>query len=398
MTPPGTPGSFPAPGVNAARSRSDQRPLLRIENLAVSFATERGQIPAVNGVSLCVYPGQTLAVVGESGCGKSVSALSTMQLIPRPPGSIDRGQIWWQPDAQTPARDLLTFDERQMRDIRGNDIAMIFQEPMTSLNPVYTVGDQILEAIRLHQRVTRAQARAIALEALTDVGIADPASRLRDYPHQLSGGMRQRIMIAMALACQPKLLLADEPTTALDVTIQAQILDLLRHLQISRQMAIMLITHDLGVVAENADAVAVMYAGRVVEYGSVVDIFERPLHPYTVGLFQSMPVLGNEAHRLVLLEGQVPNLAVDAREPAWDLEGRRTEQVVPALPELADVIMHDGRAMRIFRRSAAEQPSLRQVQPGHWVAAYTAPGYAHAPETTPDVTYRRASAHDLSSA
>ncbi len=281
-------------------------PLLRIEDLAVNFDTPSGVVKAVNGVHLSIYPGQTLGVVGESGCGKSVSALSTLQLVPTPPGCYERGKIWWSAKGEPPV-DLLTQTEKQMQSIRGNDIAMIFQEPMTSLNPVYTVGEQILEAILLHQAVGRAQAIEIAVTALEDVGIADARSRLKTYPHQLSGGMRQRVMIAMALACQPKLLLADEPTTALDVTIQAQILELLRELQIKRGMSIMLITHDLGVVAQNADVVAVMYAGRVVEYGSVHDVFDRPQHPYTRGLFDSMPRLGEEKHRLRTIEGNVPD-------------------------------------------------------------------------------------------
>ena len=293
-------------------------PIIEIEDLAVSFpvpdAAGRGRrFNAVHRVNLSVYPAQTLAVVGESGSGKSVSAMSILQLIPTPPGKYESGKILWRGE-ETPAKagsagavadsssgdniDLLRLNDKQMRRIRGNQIAMIFQEPMTSLNPVYTIGDQITEAVLLHQKVGKAEADKIAIDALDDVGIADAASRLKEYPHQLSGGMRQRVMIAMALACQPKLLLADEPTTALDVTIQAQILELLRRLQNSKQMAVLLITHDLGVVAENADTVAVMYAGRVLEYASVFDVFQRPLHPYTRGLLKSMPVLGREVDRL----------------------------------------------------------------------------------------------------
>ncbi|MFW6059882.1 MAG: ATP-binding cassette domain-containing protein [Phycisphaeraceae bacterium] len=276
------------------------QPLLEIEDLAVSFPGPGGKrVQAVDGMRAAIYPRQTLAVVGESGSGKSVTAMSVLQLIPVPPGRYDGGRILWRggknPESAT---DLLRLDDRRMRQIRGNQIAMIFQEPMTSLNPVYTIGEQILEAILLHQQVTRSEARTIATRALDDVGIADPEQRLNEYPHQLSGGMRQRVMIAMALACQPRLLLADEPTTALDVTIQAQILELLRELQRTQHMAMMLITHDLGVVAENADVVAVMYAGRVCEYASVQDIFNRPLHPYTRGLLKSMPVLGHRADRL----------------------------------------------------------------------------------------------------
>jgi len=292
------------------------QPLLTIEDLAVSFGSGKTRNRAVAGVSLSIFPGQTLAVVGESGSGKSVSALSVLGLLPTPPARVERGSIWWgqrdgipdlqqkqlspdTPDSPDRSRvNLLNLSERQMRRVRGNHIAMIFQEPMTSLNPVYTIGEQIMEAILLHQQVSANQAQEIAVQALGDVGIAGPRERLRDYPHQLSGGMRQRVMIAMALACQPRLLLADEPTTALDVTIQAQILELLRQIQRDKQMAVMLITHDLGVVAENADVVAVMYAGRVVEYAAVTELFENPMHPYTRGLLSSMPRLGERAERL----------------------------------------------------------------------------------------------------
>jgi len=283
-------------------------PIIEIQDLAVSFpvpdAAGRGRrFNAVHRVNLSVYPAQTLAVVGESGSGKSVSAMSILQLIPTPPGKYESGQVLWRDNAApgdtAPAyTDLLKLNDKQMRRIRGNQIAMIFQEPMTSLNPVYTIGEQITEAVLLHQKVNKSRANRIAVEALGDVGIAAPASRLKEYPHQLSGGMRQRVMIAMALACQPKLLLADEPTTALDVTIQAQILELLRTLQNQKRMAVLLITHDLGVVAENADTVAVMYAGRVLEFASVFDVFQRPLHPYTRGLLLSMPVLGKSNERL----------------------------------------------------------------------------------------------------
>jgi oligopeptide/dipeptide ABC transporter ATP-binding protein len=258
-----------------------------------------------------------------------------------------------------------------MRTIRGNQIAMIFQEPMTSLNPVYTIGEQILEAVLLHQKVSRAEARDIAEQALGDVGIADPGPRLKEYPHQLSGGMRQRVMIAMALACQPELLLADEPTTALDVTIQAQILELLRELQIKRHMSVMLITHDLGVVAQNADVVAVMYAGRVVEYGSVVDIFRDPLHPYTRGLFASMPVIGKTHDRLATIPGNVPN-------PADFPPG------CPFHPRCAD--------MNGDTKCAADDPPLLEVKEKHWVACWHCPDYASGRTTKPDVNYRRQTA------
>src|SRR3954465_1524470 len=278
-------------------------PLPEIKTLNPAFTAERGQLWAVRDVSFSIFPGQTLAVVGESGCGKSVTALSILRLIPSPPGNVLGGEVLFQ------NRDLLQLPEREMRGVRGKDIAMIFQEPMTSLNPVYTVGDQIVEAITLHQGVNTRRAYEIAEESLRDVGIADPHRRLGAYPHEMSGGMRQRIMIAMALSCQPKLLIADEPTTALDVTIQAQILERLRRLQRERGMAIMLITHDLGVVAENADAVAVMYASRVVEYATVEELFDRPQHPYTEGLFRSIPKLETVDERLETIPGTVPNPA-----------------------------------------------------------------------------------------
>ena len=337
-------------------------PLLSIRDLNVEFRTRRGVVKAVNGVNLSLYPAQTLAVVGESGSGKSVSALSTMQLIPCPPGRITGGSITFD------GRDVLAMNEKQMRSIRGNQIAMIFQEPMTSLNPVYTIGWQIVEAILLHQRVTKAEAVDLAERALRDVGIAEPRRRLDEYPHQMSGGMRQRVMIAMALACNPRLLIADEPTTALDVTIQAQILELLRKLQTDRGMSIMLITHDLGVVAENADVVAVMYAGRVVEYGSVHEVFARPLHPYTRGLFESMPKLGEARHRLTVIPGQVPN-------PAHLPSG------CPFHPRCA--------AMNDDPKCAGDDPDLLEVEPGHWSACWHTDGYDTGRPSTPDVSYRR---------
>src|SRR5690349_12226314 len=276
-------------------------PLLEIKNLNVAFNTERGQIRPVRDVSMSIFPGQTLAVVGESGCGKSVTALSILRLIPQPPGEILGGQIVFG------GRDLLALREEEMQHVRGKEIAMIFQEPMTSLNPVYTIGDQIVEAVKLHQGVSTREAYQIAEQSLNDVGISDPHRRIHEYPHQMSGGMRQRVMIAMALSCRPKLLIADEPTTALDVTIQAQILELLRKLQRETGMAILLITHDLGVVAENADVVNVMYASRVVESATVEELFDHPMHPYTAGLLRSVPQLGAHAERLVTIPGTVPN-------------------------------------------------------------------------------------------
>src|SRR3954465_15230502 len=313
-----------------------QQPLLEVSGLSVRFDTERGPVNPVRDVSLSIYPGQTVAVVGESGSGKSVTALSILRLIPEPPGKIVSGKVLLE------GRDLLRLNEREMRAIRGKDIAMIFQEPMTSLNPVFTIGDQIAEAVMLHQHVNTRQGYEIAEQALRDVGIADPGRRLHEYPHQMSGGMRQRVMIAMALACKPKLLIADEPTTALDVTIQAQILELLRKLQRETGMAILLITHDLGVVAENADVVAVMYASKIVEFAKVEEIFDRPLHPYTNGLLKSVPKLGAHSERLVSIPGTVPHPArfpsgckfhtrcPRTREAAAAVAGAKTVEVVTA--------------------------------------------------------------------
>ncbi|HEY4243991.1 MAG TPA: ABC transporter ATP-binding protein [Kofleriaceae bacterium] len=280
-------------------------PLLEIRDLVTEFRTERGTIRAVDGVSFEIPARATLGVVGESGSGKSVTALSIMRLVATPPGRIASGSIRYA------GKDLLTLAPAEMRAIRGNRIAMIFQEPMTSLNPVFTVGDQVGEAVRLHQKKSRAEARAAAIEMFRLVGIPSPEERVDAYPHQLSGGMRQRVMIAMALACKPDLLIADEPTTALDVTIQAQILDLLGSLQRELGMSILLITHDLGVVAETCDDVVVMYAGRVVERAATAALFELPRHPYTAGLLRSIPSYGEEAGdrtRLVEIPGMVPAL------------------------------------------------------------------------------------------
>ncbi len=280
-------------------------PVLSVRRLTTAFDTDRGRLRAVHDVSFDVPAGETLAVVGESGCGKSVTALSILQLLPTPPAVVEGGEIRFE------GKNLLELSDRQMRGVRGDKIAMIFQEPMTSLNPVYTVGSQIVEAIRLHQKMSRGAARQKATEMLRLVGIPSPEERVDAYPHQLSGGMRQRVMIAMALSCDPSLLIADEPTTALDVTIQAQILDLLRRLQKELGMSILFITHDLGVVAEFAARVVVMYAGRVVETATVDELFARPLHPYTRGLLASVPPLSGEGERprrLTTIEGVVPDL------------------------------------------------------------------------------------------
>jgi len=280
---------------------TENNTLLSIRDLKVSFFTDEGQVKAVDGVTYDIAAGKTLAVVGESGCGKSVTALAILRLVPDPPGKITQGQIAFQ------GKNLLEFNEKQMRSIRGNEIAMIFQEPMTSLNPVYTIGNQIVEAIELHQDKKGKAAWDHAVEMLRIVGIAEPQQRAREYPHQLSGGMRQRVMIAMALSCDPALLIADEPTTALDVTIQSQILDLLKELQQRNNMSVLLITHDLAVVAENAADVVVMYASRIVEKANVDAIFANPLHPYTQGLLRSLPKLDERLDRLEVIPGAVPD-------------------------------------------------------------------------------------------
>ncbi|HYN23947.1 MAG TPA: ABC transporter ATP-binding protein, partial [Pyrinomonadaceae bacterium] len=278
--------------------------LLEVRNLETHFPTRAGLVRAVNGVSFHLDRGELLGLVGESGCGKSITALSIMRLI-APPGKIVGGDIVFD------GKNLLQLSEPEMRQMRGDDIAMIFQDPMTSLNPVFTVGEQIAEALRLHRKLSRKDARLAAINAMREVAIPDPARRTDDYPHQLSGGMRQRVMIAMALACNPKLLIADEPTTALDVTIQAQILELLDELRRSRELAVLLITHDLGVVAEVADRVAVMYTGKIVEESPVAELFARPRHPYTEGLLRSVPKLTAEhvakKERLETIEGVVPS-------------------------------------------------------------------------------------------
>ncbi len=277
------------------------RSLLEVQGLRTHFRTEDGEFAAVDGVSFSVAAGRTLAIVGESGCGKSVTALSVMGLVPSPPGRVAGGSIRFE------GRELLDLPKRDMQDLRGNGLAMVFQEPMSSLNPVFTIGDQIIEGLMRHRPLSRAQARERALEMLAKVRMPAPEQRLMEHPHKLSGGMRQRAMIAMALSCEPRLLIADEPTTALDVTIQAQILDLMRQLQQETGTAIVLITHDLGVVAEVADEVVVMYCGRVVEQGPAQILFEAPQHPYTVGLLGSIPRIDSEQQRLTAIDGQVPN-------------------------------------------------------------------------------------------
>ena len=290
-----------ATAASGASQSGARRPLLEIQDLCTYFHTDEGTVKSVDSVSYDTLPGETVGVVGESGCGKSVTALSIMRLIPVPPGEIVNGRILFD------GEDLVQASRSRMRQIRGGKIGMIFQEPMTSLNPVFTVGNQIEEAVRLHMKLNAAAARARAIEMLDKVGIPSPEQRVDEYPHQMSGGMRQRVMIAMALSCNPKLLIADEPTTALDVTIQAQILDLIRDLQEEFHMSVLMITHDLGVVAETAHRVVVMYASKIVEKAGSVELFGHPLHPYTQGLFRSIPSIAGGHGRLETIEGTVPN-------------------------------------------------------------------------------------------
>ena len=313
--------------------------LLEIKDLQTSFFTSDGEIKAVDGVSFDIQDGKTMGLVGESGCGKSVTALSVMRLLAKGTGEVVGGDILYR------GKNLANLSEEEMRKIRGNEISMIFQEPMTSLNPVFTIGEQIIESVQLHQQVGKREGRDRAIEMLRLVKIAEPEKRVGDYPHQLSGGMRQRVMIAMALSCNPSLLMADEPTTALDVTIQAQILDLMGELQEKLGMAVLLITHDLGVVAEQADDVAVMYAGRIVERATPDIIFSRPMHPYTIGLMNSVPGATGKKDRLDAIPGIVPS-------PLDWPSGCRFRT----------------RCTRADDSCAAQQPELLEVEPGHWVA------------------------------
>jgi peptide/nickel transport system ATP-binding protein len=322
--------------------------VLAVEGLQTFLYTRTGVVKAVDGVSFSLRQGETLAVVGESGCGKSMTALTIMRLVPSPPGRIVGGAVW------LAGRDLLRLDEREMRNVRGNEISMIFQEPMTSLNPVLTIGSQIAEALRLHQDISKRAVRDMAVEMLRRVRIPEPARRARQYPHQLSGGMRQRAMIAMALACNPNVLIADEPTTALDVTIQAQILDLILKLQRELGTAVLLITHNLGVVAETAQRVVVMYAGRKVEEAEVDALFARPLHPYTHGLLGSVP-------QLTAISGQV--------------EAERLQEIpgtVPPLDNLPGGCAFAPRCAFADQRCRAKFPTYKELRPGHWVACWQA--------------------------
>jgi len=307
--------------------------VLEIKNLKTYFSTSDGTVKAVDDVSLRVKRGKTLGLVGESGCGKSVTAMSILRLIPSPPGRIAGGEVLFD------GKDILDFSERDMRDIRGNKISMIFQEPMTSLNPVFTVGNQIAEAITVHNKVSKKEARERSVDMLRLVGIPSPEERIDAYPHQMSGGMRQRVMIAMALSCNPDVLIADEPTTALDVTIQAQILDLISRLQSEIHMAAILITHSLGIVAETAEDMAVMYAGKVVECGTVKNIFSKQLHPYTRGLLNSLPRLDKGGQkRLFTIPGMVPDLKNLPKSCAFYPRCQfRVDACAEQLPELVEV-------------------------------------------------------------
>ena len=317
---------------------SDGNVLLEVRNLRTGFFTDDGLVAAVDDVSYPIYRGKTLGLVGESGCGKSVTALSIMRLLSYP-GRIISGEILFD------GEDLVPKPEKEMREIRGNKISMIFPEPMTSLNPVFTIGSQIMEAIVLHEKKSKRDARKRTIEMLEVVKIPAASTRIDEYPHQLSGGMRQRVMIAMALACNPELLIADEPTTALDVTIQAQVLDLMRELQKKFGMSILIITHDLGVIAELADNVAVMYASKVVEYADVKELFANPLHPYTQGLFRSRPAIGTpKGRKLSIIPGTVPN-------PLHFPPGCKFHTRCPIAVDACK----------------AKEPALRELRPGHWV-------------------------------
>ncbi len=373
-------------------------PLLKVRNLRTWFLTDDGVVRAVDGLSFRIDRRQTFALVGESGCGKSVTSFSLLQLIPSPPGVILtdeairrlRRSRKWSDVAQGVASgaevdfeglDLLRLDEKQLRFVRGGQISMIFQEPMSSLNPVFTCGAQIVEAIRLHTNMGASRAARHAVEMLGKVGIPDPARRFNEYPHQLSGGMRQRAMIAMALSCTPRLLIADEPTTALDVTIQAQILDLLNELQEAEGLSILLITHDLAVVAETADVVAVMYASKIVELASVESLFGDPKHPYTHGLFRSLPKLGERRERLETIAGTVPNPLEFPRgckfHPRCPLTRARAGEA-----DANETVPAPGGA-RVLRRCAECEPTLREIRPNHWTACWEVEGDADAAETDP---------------
>jgi peptide/nickel transport system ATP-binding protein len=354
-----------------------QETLLKISGLTTQFATEQGTVTAVNAMGFKIRAYETMALVGESGCGKSVTALSIMRLIQQPPGKISSGRI------EFDGVDLLTLSERRMQEIRGSRISMIFQEPMTSLNPVFTCGSQIIEAILLHRRVSRIEAEKTAIDMLARVGIPEPAIRFNEYPHQLSGGMQQRVMIAIALSCNPKLLIADEPTTALDVTIQAQILALLKELQ-GQGLSILLITHDLGVVAQAADMVGVMYASRLVELCDVKTLFKRPLHPYTQGLFRSLPRLGEKKHRLDAIAGNVPHPSHFpsgcAFHPRCDITQNQAKNGnAGSITQIGEA----DNSRSVLSRCKEQCPELLEVEPGHFCACWEALGYSQGKRTDP---------------
>jgi len=331
-----------SPNAEIGDRKSEIGNLLSVSNLRINFHTDDGVLGAVDGVSFDIAKGETLGLVGESGCGKSVTAYSILKLLPAPPAEYAGGSISFR------GEDLLGLDDKAMRRVRGNMISMIFQEPGSSLNPIMSIGLQITEAIREHRSASRREAREIAVDMLRRVGIPSPEARFDEYPHQLSGGMKQRAMIAMALVCRPALLIADEPTTALDVTIQAQILELLNELQTELDMSVLLITHDLGVVAETCDRVAVMYAGKVVESAPVESLFERPRHPYTHGLFRSLPTLGERKGQLPVIPGAVPS-------PLDFPSGCRFRTRCSMAQEICK-----------------EEPALREIEPNHLAACHFA--------------------------
>jgi oligopeptide/dipeptide ABC transporter ATP-binding protein len=401
------------------------RTLLRVRELRTAFATDEGLVRAVDGVSFRVETGETFALVGESGCGKSVTAFSILRLLPPQAVIGTEEQILRRAGRPSPAAapvagrsapygasqpagqaaatapriefdgcNLLDLHEKQMRQYRGGRIGMVFQEPMTSLNPVFTCGSQIVEAIRLHRPVTSRQARVQAVELMRRVGISEPDRRFDAYPHELSGGMRQRVMIAMALSCDPQLLIADEPTTALDVTIQAQILELLADLQARTELSILMITHDLAVVSETARRVAVMYAGRIVEQAPTAEIFEAPMHPYTQGLLRSVPVLGEPERTLQALPGSVPGAANFPPGCRFHPRCEKTRALAASVPDEACAVVSDAASStygsgRILRRCAVESPPLRELRCGHWAACWFCEGYDAAPATDPSAPAAR---------
>jgi peptide/nickel transport system ATP-binding protein/oligopeptide transport system ATP-binding protein len=337
------------PDAILAEQEQSSEKILEVVNLKTYFYLEDATVRAVDGVSFTLERQKTLGIVGESGCGKSITAMSIMRLLKEPPGKIVDGQIWLYPTDGSQAVDIAALDPKgsEMRRIRGGEIAMVFQEPMTSLNPLYSVGRQIAESVEIHQGLKREEAMARAVEMLKKVQIADAERRVDEYPHQMSGGMRQRVMIALALSCNPDILIADEPTTALDVTVQAQILELMRELQADFNSSIILITHNLGVVSQMADDVAVMYLGKIVEYGETKEIFHNPKHPYTVGLLNSVPVLGRAKRELVPIKGMVPS-------PTEEIPGCAFATRCP----------------RVMRRCLEQRPELKEVRPGHDVSCW----------------------------